>query len=211
MSRYEWEHGEFVIPAAEWAGLKKMVRNAYNREREALQRYAKELHAEAKATKGPSVGNRIFTAFDVILGRAGRFCASDAERHLLTAQCMLEEQGKLVAPTQARIDRYMPKATNKTTHFDVEEGGIAFNNAKRVVIWSVPRNNHACEKAREHPVGSALFRALARVAWTRKTGGSVIGNDEGNEHCSDLGGGGNYLKDGFGPRHQQAWEKSVGF
>jgi hypothetical protein len=44
MSRYEWERGTLKIPTKEWTGLKKAVREEYNRVAEAQYAYCTKLY-----------------------------------------------------------------------------------------------------------------------------------------------------------------------
>lgn len=62
------------------------------------------------------------------------------------------------------------------------------------VIWDVPENNHARERADAHPLAVALFDFLeSRVEWTARSGGKIVGNDEYHRDSYEAGGGGNYV------------------
>lgn len=105
--------------------------------------------------------------------------------------------------TKALVEKAFP-ATNRTTYFSCGEPSIRFDRAKRTVTWSVPENNHAREHGREHELAEVLFKALGRVSWTRGSGGVIIGNDEYNRDSMDVGGGGNYVIDEYGPNVKTA-------
>jgi hypothetical protein len=53
-------------------------------------------------------------------------------------------------------------------------------------------------------MGQVLAQALAKVVWSRGSGGSFIGNDEYNRDDRNAGGGGNYVTRQFGPKGQAA-------
>lgn len=85
------------------------------------------------------------------------------------------------------------------TKFRIQCGESSISFDKRVVVWSVPENNHAREHGRTHPLARVLFETLGSVRWTRGTGGDIVGNDEYNRDSRDEGGGGNYVLTRFGP------------
>jgi hypothetical protein len=90
--------------------------------------------------------------------------------------------------------------TNRTTVFRVgSEATVSFDRDRSEVTWAVPDNNHAVENARDHPVAGRFFGAIAKVRWTRGTGGVLTGNDEYNRDNDYAGGGANYCTTAFGP------------
>lgn len=104
---------------------------------------------------------------------------------------------------QTDVVERIGKATG--TKFTVhcgEEPSFSVNG--RVVTWEVPDNNHACDYGRDHPLAKKLFELLARVKWTRGSGGKIIGNNEYNRDDDNEGGGGNYVVQEFGPPHAPA-------
>jgi hypothetical protein len=88
--------------------------------------------------------------------------------------------------------------------------GLSFDDANRSVQWTVSENNHACEWARESFLGELFFRALDTAAWGRSGGGVIVGNDEYNRDNSGAGGGGNYIKDAYGPAGKKQQEFETG-
>lgn len=110
---------------------------------------------------------------------------------------------KLVKPKKPK------KLPLNTTSYRVgSEADIVFDPKSKTVTWSVGENNHACDRAREHELGKAFFRELGRVEWTRGSGGKIVGNDEYNRDSRDEGGGGNILKDEFGPNVRRLRRRS---
>lgn len=112
---------------------------------------------------------------------------------------VVRKDGKLSLKKPLKKD--WPMATNKTRYFSIGEASITFSDdAKKTVIWDVPDNNHAPERAREHSVAKALFHALDRITWTRGSGGVISGNDEYNRENCESGGGSNYTVESYGPQ-----------
>lgn len=89
------------------------------------------------------------------------------------------------------------------------EAGIGFDRQRRVVTWEVGENNHSVERAHEHHTGKEFFRRLARVNWTRGTGGEIVGNDEYNRDNDNAGGGANYVTQRFGSAEKN-FKRSLG-
>jgi hypothetical protein len=96
------------------------------------------------------------------------------------------------------VENLIGKSTGAKFTLTLGETRIEFDGRK--VTWSVPENNHACEHAREHLLARTLFDLLARVQWTRGSGGTITGNNEYNQDSRDAGGGGNYVVQEFGPK-----------
>jgi hypothetical protein len=196
MSRYEWERGTLKIPTKEWAGLKKVVREEHNRVAQAQFAYCEKLYAHYAAR---AKGNKNFDY------RAE--CWQISGGHRPTLRTMHEwEQDKaylvyhvhLTEPKRP-LKKDFALATNKTTDFSLGEASISFGDATHSVMWMVAENNHAIDRAREHPVAVVFFRALKGIVWTRGSGGTIVGNDEYNRDNAREGGGSNYVTDRYGP------------
>lgn len=80
----------------------------------------------------------------------------------------------------------------------MDDGQIDFNREAGTVEWSAG-GNHGVERARNHPLAGVFFDELAKVRWTRGTGGVFTGNDEYNQDNSNEGGGANYVTTAYGP------------
>jgi len=223
MSCYEWESGSISIPRAEWAGLKATIRDAHNIEQKRLMtlavRMQEELVKEATGQRNvdwrklsqqavEKLAPRERDAWDVVFKlfapNREKACAATGKTYA-DPMDLRGSAGRPPKPTKGMF----PEANGKTMRFDVSDGGISLDDATRTVHWEVRENNHAIERAREHPVAVALFRALDRMEWDTKSGGEIVGNDEYNRENRDSGGGGNMVNARYG-RAKTDWEKSLG-
>lgn len=219
MSRNEWESGTLKIPTAEWAGLKRAVRDAHNKRQgvaylEALDIYNR-LIAEAKGKRGFKWGAR----FGEMLGEhvGSGWGSQPRYRNVEFHQAFrtLWPKAKDWSPASASRPNkpqkaHFPLASATTLRFGFSEATIEFDEKSHEVSWSVEENNHACDDAHAHPLAKALFEALAKVKWTRGSGGVIVGNDEYNRDSRESGGGANYVKDAFGPGGQFQLNLSLG-
>ncbi len=98
---------------------------------------------------------------------------------------------------QKDVDQLVGKAAGATFTVHCGEPSIHFD--KRKVTWSVPENNHACDRARTHLLAREFFGLLETVTWTRGSGGDIVGNNEYARDSREEGGGGNYLVTHYGP------------
>jgi len=178
MSKYEWERGTIKIPAKEYSKLRKAVITEYNRLQDELYNEAVQAHAKILAAKK---GKRGFDVYKYAAGYDGLDLSCD----LLS---LLFNREKLRKPKKSGLRK---KPVSKDCTLDIGEADITFNG--RCVIWDVPENNHACESARQHSLAKFLFRKLSNIAWTRGSGGQIIGNDEYNRDSDYKGGGSNYV------------------
>lgn len=204
MSCNNTESGTIRIPAREWAGLKKTVRDAAIQHRQVVQN---EL---ATAIEWLNDNGASFTAGDThsALNAYTRRVPSRHRSELienlmyegLEALAHQSKKGTFYLPTEKTIDALVgKKPTNKTVLFSDEEAGewtIAFDNATKAVEWSVSENNRAVERAHEDPVAIALFAALRKVRFGahKHLGGVITGNDEYRQEAGD----GDYVVMRFG-------------
>jgi hypothetical protein len=186
ISCYNWEHGTLTLPTAAAPVVKAAVRNANNLLHDDLYALATTFWA-LNQTRSPKYYRAALSAAyeNGELGKHDNENAHDLHWVLLD---LADHPRKA---THADIDRAVPRASNRTTYFQLGEASITF--AGRRVTWSSGSNNHQVERARKHPVARAFFDALDRVKWTRGTGGRLVGNDEYNEESRQEGGGGNYV------------------
>lgn len=214
MSKYGWESGSITLPAAEVAGVKQILRewtNAYHVE---VRAEAVRMHKEVvKGTRSVRLyAERLRSphgvGYEKATSRAGM--VRNAARMVLEG-ILSQAQYRNVAlhqPTLADVETVAPRATNRTTSFRIVTmygfGEATVTIEGRTLHWSVPENNHAVEEAHEAPLGRLLFSHLARIQWTRGTGGHFVGNDEYTRDNYDSGGGENYLTSYYGPLGQQA-------
>jgi len=209
MSCYEWERGSVVIPSAEWAGVKRKVRRAYNQRQEKLYEAAlnvwKRLKKEGKGQES-SVKANLWRIAGKIRIKQERMRYGQRRRELVHEEIDAIENSilrkshnlsKLYKPRK----KDFPKKTNRDTSFNVNwEASISFDNDSRTLHWSVMENNRSVEKAHRHPLTRAMLRALSEVNWTRRSGGVFYGNDEYHRESGGPGGGANYVTYRFGPK-----------
>lgn len=102
-------------------------------------------------------------------------------------------------------------ALTEDARIRLPDATIVLRNDSHTASWEVYENNRACDHARQHPLACTFFGLLAKIEWTRGSGGTIIGNDEYNRDSHDVGGGGNYIKETFGPNGKKAVESQFRF
>lgn len=198
MSCYEWEKGEIVLPSAQWAGFKKVIRDAAAAYQTTLLTLAEQCYTAITAAGN---GQRAFNYH--------RAAGEWLERHRdVTSRMQLEifdqlfpwkEQGSNKPAVQVSkpvkpLKKHYPQPTTKTVEFDCGDGHIRLDDKTRTFHWNVEENNHAVDHAHQHSVAIAAFRELDRLTtanlWTRNTGGTCWGSDEYRDEANkdDYGG-----------------------
>lgn len=71
-----------------------------------------------------------------------------------------------------------PLLASRTWSFSNGDCSVSINPETRVLNWNVYENNHAVERAWESLLGRTLRVALAKIQWTRGTGGGFRYTDE---------------------------------
>ena len=209
MSRYEWEAGTIVLPAAEACRVKKAVKAAASSHGQRLydaaqefwrampRRYRAKRDLYERAAGAYVHGNNGYLGEELTdLPRwRGVRDADDGFRDDLHEALL-----RAADPRPRRVRRSdVPAApTGASPSFACGESMLRFDGRK--AHWRVPENNHARDRGRSHPVARAFFAELRRVRWTRGSGGEIVGNDEYNRDSEYEGGGGNYVVDSYGPR-----------
>jgi hypothetical protein len=187
MSNYNEERGRYVIPSAEWADLKRAVRDAYNALQERRYEVAIAIWNRLREAEDPDF-EAIFeeeskekTSRRSPFGgrRTERFVLGDLhfDRRMIEEEIYRKDNDRVYKPRK----KAFPKKTNRDTRFDLETLGrphIRFDNDSRTVYWRVHENNRAVEDARSHPVAEAFFSALGDIDWTRQSGGKIKYQDE---------------------------------
>lgn len=228
MSKNEWESGTLKLPTAEFAKVRKAVEATDRRTKEAVfdhtQRFWKSLtpkqkrdrnaYSEAVRTFCYGADNHEFVNGQWVqrprtpagIGDRTPDSVVDDTYDRLSAvlrQRVENERGWTEwqeAPPRRVLKTDMDYPTNRTTSFYAgEEAYITFDRDASTVHWEVHENNHAVERAHEHPHTRGFFDALSKVRWTRGTGGVIAGNDEYNSESRDVGGGANYPTYAIGP------------
>mgnify|MGYP001216254049 CR=1 FL=1 len=194
MSCYAWEHGTITLPSGQAPLLRKALT-------EAAEKRIATLSADAAAAWDLL---RVLPAAKraQVAGWDSRFDRLDPEAVWLLQRCGAKA-GKTgwARPTQKAIRESVVTRSKDfdgvtATVFHLGEASIALRG--NTVTWSVPENNHAPERAANHPLAGVLFDFLSRVPWTSRSGGQIVGNDEYHRDSYDAGGGGNYVVRDYG-------------
>lgn len=216
MSYYAWEHGKLILPPTATRQIREALNRELERSNERAIRQIEEFY-EQKGSRGRTKDSfralleewddkqreaiqRMqdhYPGFRVSTPSADEARAAHEAAHDFLYTRML--RGELGRPLKRDLNKAFPKppkGARKVTYW-VEDGSITFDGNE--LTWQVDDNNHAPERAREHPLGRVLFRELAKVEWTNGTGGQIVGNDEYNSDSRDAGGGANYVVNAFGP------------
>lgn len=210
MSRYEWEKGTLILPAKAYRPLKQALLAHWNQCLEhdlaVLERLHEATRLRCFQDKTQPVTHHLSQELQRETSPSSRYSQclyvfkvlDDYQAHEFLVK-KSEKGPRLVRPTR----KALPWATRATHSLQAGyEGHLSFDDDRRQVTWSVGQNNHAIDDARGSPIGAEFFRQLRQVQWCRGTGGAFVGNDEYNQDDDNAGGGGNYLKDCFGPLGQ---------
>lgn len=229
MSCNEWERGTIKLPSSEFARLRKAVEDADRTRKERVfaqtQAYWKGLtrKQQTDSTEYDSAQHVFANRMQASVGSGGRFgyaaegpdaeIAGDVEEALtLDRRYSNEPPYRLIVGKPKRVlAADMKYPTNRSTVFGAGEGQISFEKDTSSVTWAVGENNHAVEHARENPLAQVFFAEMAKVRWTRGTGGVIVGNNEYNREDRESGGGGNTCNQGFGPvgaADPDAWQRT---
>ncbi|MAG25949.1 hypothetical protein CMI47_10260 [Candidatus Pacearchaeota archaeon] len=203
MSCYEWERGTIRIPAGQYSAFRKKVLAAWNKRQKYLLKVAKEVHARLKKAgyrkRNFDFGNHFRENFEqlISLTRENSFLHADNEDdRWIISRLLFDDDKKPHLPKQKDL-KLVPISKQTSIHFD--DASISFNDENKTVTWSVSENNHAVERAHEHPMAGVLFEALENVEWKRKSGGTIVKNDEYHRESYEEDGGGNYATHRYGP------------
>lgn len=198
MSCYEWERGSIIIPASQWAGFKKSIRDAVNSQTEKDFVLVTRVFEE---TLNAGKGKRKFdfaTACQLILNSR----AYEKLSHGVIYRLFPKKSDTGVKPVRPQKKDFH-KLTNKTVEIDNDDCTVTFNDKTHTVSWSVRENNHAVEDAHESVLGQAFFSALRKIKWNRGSGGELVGNNEYNRDDCSSGGGANFTTSQYGPIGQK--------
>ncbi len=190
MSCYNWESGNIVIPKRAYYGFKTAIIREHNRlEEERLLRIKSYVIKLKQATHNTRGENR------------KRLLAESAERLLpheynhpdvnIALECFNLKR----SPQRKDVD-FLPV---RTSHYlQIDEWSLSFNDDRHVVRWCITENNHAVERSNSQPLAVFTKQLLAKMKWTRRTGGLLIGNDEYNRDVRDYEEA-NYVTVSYGP------------
>lgn len=190
MSCYEWEKGRILLPSKDYSKFRQEVIKAWN------DWWLKVLEHAKQAVEVLRV-NPDRTASEVLYDKwAPARSMHDDTLHAIV--CIIpNKDGKWMMPKKQDLPL---KPISKGCCLNLGEAFIILLDNERTVVWSVSENNHACDRAHDHPVAKVLFRLLSQVKWVRGTGGEIVGNNEYNQESDYAGGGGNFVKQTYGQK-----------
>lgn len=215
MSKYDWERGTIKLPAKEYARVRRAVMDAYNQRMAEGLRVANRTYDKVKILlKGKrGIDTMLFIEDELYREELGFRRSSvpdfgdDADMLDRALRSMFPKgKGRMQKPKK----KDFPLANARTQAFAEDDAFISFNPKDKTVLWEVDENNRAVERARNSTIGKALFRALHRVEWTARTGGTIYGNDE---YHREEGDGSNYVAATFGkdtPKRSKPLARSSG-
>lgn len=203
MSCYEWERGTIKIPGKDWPTFRKGLIEKWNDIQLQVLALGEEAYKVVKEMPEPQKALADWTNRS---SDSARMQYHDAIFGLLFAYNQETRQYDFRRPLKQNL-KTMPVSKGGTLH--LSDATIVLDDKTKTVHWSVGENNHACEHAHAHPMAKALFSALARINWTRGSGGTIVGNDEYNRDSYSEGGGGNYTKSTYGPTPKPRTKKGI--
>jgi len=195
MSRYAWEHGTITLPSGQATVLRKVMMQAAENRIDTLTadtnrgwNYLKSLTPARR---------RAVNTWDATLDRLNEDAVWLLQRYddKTRSTSWARPTQKVIRDSVVRRHKGHTGATATVFRCGSEATITLVGNT---VIWDVPENNHAPERAADSPLAEALFRYLDRVQWTSRSGGEIIGNDEYNRDSDYAGGGGNYIVRQYG-------------
>jgi hypothetical protein len=226
MSTYEWEKGDFKLSVAGFRKFADDFYGAYNaaraKDKLTLEALRLDMLESSKGQRGKD-WDKIFDEISSKTIKTGYYGATSSKYEFATISNERARGILLVTvdPATKAQTRHAPRALRKADlapaslktkpALSFEDASFRLDPSTRTVSWRVQDNNHACDRAHEHPLGALFWTAMGKVEWTRGTGGVLVGNDEYNRENEDEGGGGNYVKSRIGPlgeQHLEAWERS---
>lgn len=210
MSKREWEEGTVKLPSAAWAPFKQALQKGMSEHIAHDYELALKLHAALTEQKKGKRGFDISQAFEaevyaVLPNPYSRFSSREGTPKYPFAVVDTWDVKRWLLGTEKPYTLLKPKKkdfapyTSASLEFQGASCAVYLDNTTRAVKWDVEEGNHSVKRARNTHLGTLLFTLLAKVQWTRATGGTIVGNDEYNEESRSEGGAGNYVTSRFGP------------
>lgn len=205
MGHWETEHGDIVLPSAEFAAVRQAVQKADHDHQskvfEETQAFWKGLTrkeqtdpAAYEAARKSHIAERHRLTESALRSWGRRSVTPHAE------EIIDDVSWRLTLPHGAAPARVLksdiPFPTNRTTEFSAGEGHITFNKDTNTVSFETGQYRNVIERARGSVAGEALFNRIKAVKWTRGTGGVFRGDNEISNEESDRG---VYVTTAYGP------------
>lgn len=214
MSTNNWERGEIKLPSNQAVAFRHSMVNFYNAQQTRFFERAQSLYTQLKAA---SKGKRNFDfgqAFENLLtGNSMYRSGCDESGYYEIQDALFPTEQTEKGWQRSRKPKAPKKSQFKHAKLSTKglavghEAGINFNGS--TLVWVVSENNHAVERAHDHPVAKEFFRLLSQVQWSNRSGGEIVGNDEYNQDNTHSGGGANYVTHRFGSA-EKSFKKSFG-
>jgi hypothetical protein len=232
MSRTDWEHGDVKLSGKEFTAVRRDMVAFHNANQTRFFERSKTIYTRLKTAGKGKRGYDFHMAFQLAMSGASDEAlrvndaaaynrqmsyreAADVEGYEEIQDALFPYESTEHFTGRSRKPKAPKKSAFKMLKQNAEgipvghEAGISFNRKTRTIHWSTGENNHAVERAHDHPTGREFFKRLSRVNWTRGTGGEFIGNDEYNEDAGrNYAGGGSYVTHRFGNAEKQ-FKKSL--
>lgn len=173
MSCYEEARGTITLPASEASSFRRDIALELRRIDERRDALALDIYKRIRAAKlSCRTAIEIYRAIEQTT-EAQRISESDTEslyRRLVEYEGAPE--GKLARPKKTKPAALRGKALKLSgPDWNIDIAG-------RSVAIRVHENNHALEHASADPLFKAVIRRLARITWTRGSGGEILSQDE---------------------------------
>jgi hypothetical protein len=216
MSCDEWESGALKLPNAVFSRFRRELNEFYNQRQTRIFNKAVQIHEtltvllmdhkspERSRSLEDAVRKHLEEPIPRTFAFGFGFGGTDATRECDGANdivCILAPY-KAAAIVRPKKKDFPLKALSNDSITDGGSWSITIDTKAHTVRWCVSENNHACERAHEHPVASHFFSMLNQIQWVRGTDGEIVGNDEYHRDSCEASGGGNYVKLRFGPDSQ---------
>jgi hypothetical protein len=197
MGHWDRQHGEIILPSAEFAAVRQAVQKATHEHQtkvfDETQAFWKGLTRKEQSDPAAyqSALRTYIDAKHKQLYPAQPYSSWNRPAPAPFTEEFLDDlEWRLNIPYQGKPARVLksdlPFPTNRTTSFPAGEGSISFDKDRSTVYWSTSENRGATDRAHNSAAGRALFDRLKTVKWTRNTGGLIMGN---NEYAEEAGQG----------------------
>lgn len=235
MGNYAWEGGSIKLPPAEYKRVRNIMRRYIESDLDEAFRLSQLFWQTCPrwAKKNPLNAGYAFIHGENDWGKRtpiptdwadprwrrengldpSRWTDSPDMAHHLSEYLVRYEYKPGVGSTYHRQRKSdMPKLTGATWRLEFSEITIAFTEGNTLEYHS-GHNKSQPERARRHPWVMKMFQTLDGVAWTSRSGGLIVGNDEYNQDAglSVPGAGGNYITAVYGGIGERQYKQHHGF
>jgi hypothetical protein len=200
VGHWEFEAGEFTLPYAEFAKVRKAVELADKAMKEKAFLHTQTFWKGLTARQKTNINEYAKAQDAFVTGlRSTDTETRDLAEHLTGAYRM---QGKPRRVLPADMDY----PTNRTLSFGSGEFGMSFNKETNSVDYSTAQNRHVIEAAHSTGIYGALMKSINGMRWTRNTGGRIWNDNEyADESRREQGYASDLTSYACGPIGAQSW------